>query len=112
MPLFAILHVDVEYLHPGSCTLVEAASLHAIAQPRLAHPKRWKPLLHRLYSNSDTGSYSVWDRIQLGALTPEELLTLIEQTYASDDQAEAMKIQPVEVQSLDTVKVEARCMVW
>jgi hypothetical protein len=108
MPLYAILHSDIEGLHDKSCTLVQAASPIEIAQQMLAHPEQWKALLYHLYPD-DGNPRSVWQRVQSDGLTPEALLALIDQTY-SDEPAEMVRIQPVQVQSLNRVKVETRCM--
>ncbi|NJO75087.1 MAG: hypothetical protein HC833_15765 [Leptolyngbyaceae cyanobacterium RM1_406_9] len=106
MPLYAILHSDIEGLHEKSCTLVHAGSPVEIAQHMLAHPKQWQALLYQLYPD-DGDSRSLWQRIQADKLTPETLLALIDQTYC-DEPAEMMRIQPVQVQSLDHVQVETR----
>lgn len=107
MPLYAILHSDIEGLHEHSCTLVEAASLTAIAQHILTCPDRWKPLLYHLYPE-DNDPCSLWRRIQTDDLTPEALLTLIEQTYPHDNWAEMVRIYPVQDQSLDQIQLETR----
>lgn len=106
MPLYAILHSDIEGLHDHSCTLVSAASSIEIAQQMLAHPHRWQPLLARLYPD-DADPRSLWQRMQMDTLTPEALLALIGQTYC-DDAAEMLRIQAVEIQSLDHIQVETR----
>ncbi|MBD3883268.1 hypothetical protein IFO70_15990 [Phormidium tenue FACHB-886] len=106
MPLYAILHSDIEGLHEKSCTLVHAGSPIEIAQHMLAHPKHWQALLYQLYPD-DRDSRSLWQRIQADKLTPETLLALIDQTYC-DEPAEMMRIQPVQIQSLDHVQVETR----
>ncbi|GAB4367723.1 MAG: hypothetical protein Kow00121_06270 [Elainellaceae cyanobacterium] len=108
MPLYAILHTDIEGLHDKSCTLVQADSLIEIAQQMLAHPEQWQALLYHLYPD-DGDPRSVWQRVQSDGLTPEALLALIDQTY-SDEPAEMVRIQPVQVQSLNQVKVETRWM--
>jgi len=108
MPLYAILHTDIEGLHDKSCTLVQADSLIEISQQMLAHPEQWQALLYHLYPD-DGDSRSVWQRVQSDGLTPEALLALIDQTY-SDEPAEMVRIQPVQVQSLNQVKVEIRWM--
>ncbi|MBD2464896.1 hypothetical protein H6G89_28230 [Oscillatoria sp. FACHB-1407] len=106
MPLYAILHSDIEGLHEKSCTLVHAGSPVEIAQHMLAHPKQWQALLYQLYPD-DGDSRSLWQRIQADKLTPETLLALINQTCC-DEPAEMVRIQPVQVQSLNQVKVETR----
>jgi hypothetical protein len=106
MPLYAILHTDIEGLHDKSCTLVQADSLIEIAQQMLAHPEQWQSLLYHLYPD-DGDPRSVWQRVQSNELTPEALLALIDQTY-SDEPAEMVRIQLVQVQSLNQVKVETR----
>ncbi|KAM3116302.1 hypothetical protein [Phormidesmis sp. 146-33] len=108
MPLYAILHSDIEGLHDKSCTLVQAASSIEIAQQMLAHPEQWQALLYHLYPD-DGDPRSVWQRVQSDGLTPEALLALIDQTY-SDEPAEMVRIQLVQVQSLNQVKVETRWM--
>jgi len=103
MPLFAILRIDVEYLHPGSCIVVEAGSLTAIAQDMLDNPDAWKPLLSHLYPDY-ADLRSIWHRIKEDALTPKELLSLIHQTKADEDFALMVRIQPIHVQSLKYLK--------
>lgn len=106
MPLYAILHSDIEGLHEKSCTLVQAASPIEIAQHMLDHSEQWKPLLFHLYPD-DHDPRSLWQRIQVDVCTPEVLLELIDKTYC-DEPAEMMRIQPVQVQYLDQVRVETR----
>lgn len=106
MPLYAILHSDIEGLHDKSCTLVQATSPAEIAQQMLAHPERWQALLYQLYPD-DGDPRSVWQRVQSDGLTPEALLALIDRTYP-DEPAEMVRIQPVQVQSLNQAKVETR----
>jgi hypothetical protein len=106
MPLYAILHSDIEGLHDKSCTLIQASSSIEIAQQMLAHPEQWQALLYHLYPN-DGDPRSVWQRVQSDGLTPEALLALIDQTYC-DEPAEMVRIQTVQVQSLNQVKVETR----
>jgi hypothetical protein len=74
----------------------------------LSHPKQWQALLYHLYPD-DGDPRSAWQRVQNDGLTPEALLALIDQTY-SDEPAEMMRIQPVQIQSLNQVKVETRWM--
>lgn len=76
MPLYAILHSDIEGLHDKSCTLVQATSPIEIAQQMLAHPEQWQALLYHLYPDDDPRS--VWQRVQTDELTPEALLALID----------------------------------
>jgi hypothetical protein len=103
MRLFAILRVDVEYLHPGSCIVVEADSLTAIAQDMLAHPDKWKPLLYHLYPDYDD-LRSIWQRIKEDALTPEELLSLIHETRAHEEFDLMVRILPIYVQSMQQLQ--------
>lgn len=104
MPLFTILRVDVEYLHPGSCILVEAASLTAIAEDMLARPDHWKPLLDYLYPD-EADPRSLWYRLQEETMTPEVLLSLINQTEGYEELTLMVRIQPVQVQPLSKVKL-------
>lgn len=105
MPLFAILRVDADQLHPGSCILIEAASLMAIAQAMLDQPDRWKILLETLYPD-ETDARSLWQRLQTDALTPQQLLRLINQTQIGDDWIQMVRIQPIKIRSLEELKIE------
>ncbi|MBW4579632.1 MAG: hypothetical protein KME42_08680 [Tildeniella nuda ZEHNDER 1965/U140] len=105
MPLFAILRVDADHLHPGSCILIEADSLIAIAQDMLENPERWKILLETLYPD-ETDIRSLWQRLQTDALTPQALLRLINQTQVCDDWIQMVRIQPMKIQSLEELKIE------
>jgi hypothetical protein len=95
MPLYAILHTDIEGLHDKSCTLVQASSPVEIAQHMLSYSEQWQALLYHLFPD-DGDPRSVWQRVQSDELTPEALLALIDQTY-SDEPAEMARIQPVQV---------------
>lgn len=106
MPLFAILRADCEHIHPGSCILLEADSLIAIAQDMLTNPGRWKILLDNLYPDK-TDLRSVWQRIKTDALTPQKLLRLINQTYPHEDCMQMVRIQPIQVQSLENLKFKS-----
>lgn len=106
MPLYAILHADIEGLHSYSCTLVEAASPIEIAQQMLSDPTRWEPLLVELYPEDDD-SRSIWQRLEQDVLTPEALLALIGQSYCRDS-AEMLRIQAVEIRPLHHPRVRTR----
>jgi len=106
MPLYAILHSDIEGLHDHSCTVVTAASRIEIVQQMIADLNRWQPLLAQLYPDDDDPR-SVWQRIQTDTLSPEIVLAWIDQSYCTDS-AEMLRIQPVELQSLTHVRVATR----
>ncbi|MBW4694185.1 MAG: hypothetical protein KME27_20775 [Lyngbya sp. HA4199-MV5] len=109
MPLFAILHIDLQGLHRHSCTLVEAASLTEVAQHMLTNPDRWQAALEYSYPNDDDCRSL---RIRIGAddLTPHDLLTLIGQTEPDQHLAEMLRIYPVEIQMLDQVQIKTRLL--
>ncbi|MBW4692600.1 MAG: hypothetical protein KME27_12630 [Lyngbya sp. HA4199-MV5] len=104
MPLFTILRVDFDYLHPGSCILVEASSLLAIAQDMLEQPDHWKPLLAYLYPD-DEDPRSLWHRMREETITPEDLLSLIHETWAGEEFSLMVRIQPVQVQPLSQLRL-------
>ncbi|MGG6270955.1 hypothetical protein ACQ4M3_42120 [Leptolyngbya sp. AN03gr2] len=106
MPLYAILHTDIEGLHDHSCTLVTAASRIEIVQQMIANPHRWHPFLAQLYPD-DGDPRSVWCRVQSETLLPETVLTWIDQSYCTDN-AEMLRIQAVEPQSLAHLRVQTR----
>ena len=107
MPLYTILHIDHEGIHPDSCTLVAASSAIAIAQNILEDPDRWRAAL--LYAHADDGdSRSLWQRLQADSLTPQELLTLIDKTTLNACFGEMLRIYPMEIESLDDVQVGTR----
>ena len=110
MPLFAILHCDSEGLHPGSCTLIAAPSLMAIAQHILDYSERWQPLLIHAQP-ADGDRRSVWQRMQADVLTPEALLALLNQTTLEADYAEMLRIESIEIQSLDAFQARTRWVV-
>ena len=102
MPLFAILYIDFEGLHPSSCKVIAASSELAIAKNILEDPDRWCAVL--LSAQPDDGDpRSIWRRIQTGMLTPETLLTLISRTSLDVDFGEMVRIYPLEIQSLNDV---------
>lgn len=109
MPLFAILHIDPQGLHRHSCTLIEAASLTAIAQHILTDPDRWQAVLQYVYPNDDD-CRSLRLRIGADELTPEYLLTLIAQTEPDQHFAEMLRIYAVEIQTLDQVQIKTRLL--
>ncbi|MGG6270939.1 hypothetical protein ACQ4M3_41955 [Leptolyngbya sp. AN03gr2] len=106
MPLYAILHTDIEGLHAHSCTLVTAASRIEIVQQMIADPSRWQPLLIQLYPD-DNDPRNVWQRMQTDSLSPEIILAWIDASYCTDA-AEMLRIQPVELRSLAHVRVQTR----
>jgi hypothetical protein len=102
MPLFALLHIDFEGLHPSGCKVIAASSALAIAKNILEDPDRWQAVL--IYTQPDDGDpYSLWQRIQTGTLTPEALLTLINRTSLDVDFGEMVRLYPLEIQCLDDV---------
>lgn len=107
MPLFAILHVDHEGIHPHSCTLIVASSAISIAENILENPDRWRAAL--LCAHADDGdSRSLWQLLQADSLTPQELLTLIDKTTLDAGFGEMLRIYPIEIESLDDFQVGTR----
>lgn len=107
MPLFAILHVDFDGLHPDTCTVVAAPSKLAIAQHILESPERWEAVLLNTHPEGED-SRSLWQRIQAEALTPQSLLILIEQTSLDVEFGEMLRIQRIDVQCLPTLTLQSR----
>lgn len=103
MPLFAILHIDFEGLHPSSCRVVAASSELAIAENILENPDRWRAVLFHAHPD-DGDPRSIWQRIQTGGLTPAVLLTLINRTSLDVDFGEMVRIYPLEIQALSDVR--------
>lgn len=107
MPLYTILHIDHEGIHPHSCTLIVASSAIAIAQSILENLDRWRAAL--LCAHADDGdSRSLWQRLQADSLTPQELLTLIDKTTLDAGFGEMLRIYPIEIESLADFQVETR----
>ncbi|WP_448286042.1 hypothetical protein [Phormidesmis priestleyi] len=107
MPLFAILHADYEGLHSSSCTIIAATSVLAIAQDILNNPDRWQAVLRYVYPD-DEDSGSLWQRLQGDALTPQDLLTLINKTSLDVGFGEMLRIQLIEIACLDDLIINSR----
>lgn len=107
MPLYTIIHIDHEGIHPDSCTLIVASSAIAIAENILENPDRWRAAL--LCAHLDDGdSRSLWQRLQSDSLAPQELLTLIDKTTLDADFGEMLRIYPIGIESLDNFHVGTR----
>jgi hypothetical protein len=107
MPLYTIIHIDHEGIHPDSCTLIVAPTAIAIAENILENPDRWRAALLCAYVN-DGDSRSLWQRLQSDSLTPQELLTLIDKTTLDAGFGEMLRIYPIEIESLDDFQVGTR----
>jgi hypothetical protein len=79
----------------------------AIAQHILDHPAPWRPLLTDAQP-ADGDRRSVWHRMQADVLTPEALLALLNQTTLEADYAEMLRIESIEIQSLDAFQARTR----
>jgi hypothetical protein len=107
MPLYTIIHIDHEGIHPHSCTLIVASSVITIAEDILENPDRWRAAL--LCAHADDGdSRSLWQRLQSDSLTPQELLTLIDRTTLDAGFGEMLRIYPIEIKSLDDFQAGTR----
>jgi hypothetical protein len=107
MPLYTIIHIDHEGIHPDSCTLIVTPTAIAIAENILENPDRWRAALLCAYVN-DGDSRSLWQRLQSDSLTPQELLTLIDKTTLDAGFGEMLRIYPIEIKSLDDFQVGTR----
>lgn len=109
--LFLITCVPDEGVSQSSFVVIEAGSELEIAQHILSDPSKWECFLNAAFPhdwrNHRNSEVSLIDCIRANpAMTPEELLELINSTFVDGSSAWQLRIHPVAVKLLEEIKTD------